>query len=231
VERASTASGARRTFRHPVAKPRSNDLPPDVPLPSAAGLPPENYGIWYRSDRPRVVGIIGWVCAAIGYGAFVLKAPQLLIYFWPSILKSVNADWVPMQLSRGQFAASVFILLAELALALFTIAAGLGALKMKEWGRRSLVWYALLAAVLTVIKTGWQIFMFDTMLDYHATTTTQPFDRQTAGNAQFVVLLIMAAVQLLWAAMVASLMTRMYVKEAYAKAEAARSGHNDWRST
>src|SRR5688500_3491335 len=106
-------------------------------LPRADGaVPISDPGIWNRADRPFVVGLIGWLCAGIGYFSFFLRGAQLPSYFMD--MKWLNPAWQPMQLTRWQFMGNVSILIAEMLVALLAIAGGLGALKLKEWARRAL---------------------------------------------------------------------------------------------
>ena len=86
------------------------------------------------------------------------------------------------------------------------------------------------AVVLTVLKTGWQIQMFDFMLDYQISLTTQPVDRDVAGNRQFFALIVSGIAQLLWPAIVVSILTRRHVKDAFDAVRLGDGANEGWRS-
>ena len=200
------------------------DVPDDIPLRTTRlrDLPPElapaaiEYGLWNRPDRPKVVGIIGWVSAAVGYLAFVFKASQLPSHFMD--MTWLNPDFKPPPYSREQFAGIVFLLIAEMLLGLACIAGALGTLKMREWGRRLLISYALAALVLSVLKAIFQFHYFDFMVQYQLSSTTQPIDRRQFENAQFFNLIVATAMMPVWPLLVLGILTRRHVKQAFARA-------------
>lgn len=221
----STAMDAPRTFARFAVNPRLQHLSPATPIDDRDADRP-------RRRRPKIVGIVGWVCAGIGYASFFLKGSQLPSYFAQDMLKKyVNPDWKPPALSRGQFSIAVSILFAEMFVALICMSGGLGALKMREWGRRLLIIYGITAIVLTLLKGAWQISMFDVMLDYQISATTQPYDRTAGGNAQFFALIVSTVSQLLWPAIVLSIVTRRYVKDAFDAARLGDGTSDGWRSS
>lgn len=202
---------------------RIEELPPSTPI---------DFDATPRRRRPKIVGLIGWICAGLGYASFILKGAQLPSYFFPEMLqKYVNAQWHPPHLSRGQFTIAVFVLFAEIAVGLICMSGALGALKMREWGRKLLLIYAALSVLLTIVKTAWQIYMFDFMLDYQISLTTQPVDRELAGNRQFFALIVSGFAQLLWPAIVASILTRRHVKDAFDAARLGDGASEGWRSS
>lgn len=202
---------------------RRSDPVADLPLVSS--LPLDAAG---HLRRPKIVGFIGWICAGLGYVGFVVKGGMLPSYFMD--MKWLNPEWRPMPYSRGQFATAVTIHLLDMAYALVAIAAGLGTLKLREWGRRLVVYYALAGVPFILLKAAWQVWMFDFMLDYQISTTTQPVDRTSMGNMQFFALLVTTGAQLLWCAILASIMTRQYIKDVFAAATFGAVPDNDWRS-
>lgn len=196
-------------------------------------LPPGVYrGIWYRPDRPRIVGMAAWICVAIGYLGFLLKGSQLPSLFMKD-MTWLNPNWKPMPFSREQFAIVVLILIAEMILSLVCIAGAMGALRMKHWGRRTLIWYALIGAVMTLGKAAWQVSMFDFMLDYQMSTTTQPVDRASLENIQFLNLIIMTIVMLAWSGILLVLMKNRFIVESFDLADprARHAASDDWQST
>ena len=201
---------------------RIKDLPPTTPL---------DYQASTRRHRPKIIGFVGWITAGIGYLSFVLKGAQLPSYFFPEWVKSaINPAWTPPPYSRGQFAIAVSILLAELLLALVAVAGGLGSLKLREWGRRLLIAYGVAAILLTLVKSAWQISMFDFMLDYQISTTTQPVNRASMENPQFFALILSSIVQLFWPIFVIIIATRRYVRDAFDAARLGGGSSDGWQS-
>lgn len=203
---------------------RLDHLPPATPLDYAAAAP--------RRRRPKIVGFIGWVCAGLGYASFIMKGSQLPSYFIPDKLKWMNPDWKPPQLSRGDFTIAVSFLLIEMLVGLVCMSAGIGCLKMREWGRRLAIVYAVVSIVLTILKCVWQVHMFDFMLDYQQSMTTQPFDRELAGNREFFALISMSVMSLFWPLIVISILTRRHIKDIFANLEGADDSQAaDWGSS
>ena len=199
---------------------RLKDLPPTTTVDYQAGS---------RNRRPKIIGFVGWVCAGIGYMSFVLKGAQLPSYFMD--MRWLNPNFVPPPYSRGQFTIAVSILLAEMLLGLVSIAAGLGSLKLREWGRKLLIVYGIASIVLTLLKASWQIAMFDFMLDYQLSTTTQPIDRASIENPQFFALIVSSIVQLFWPTLVIVIATRRSVRDAFDAARLGGGVSDGWRSS
>ncbi len=187
-------------------------------------------GIWYRPDRPKIVGMAGWFCAAIGYVGFIMKGSQLPALF--SDMKWLNPEYKPIPYNREQFTIAALILFAEMAIALLCIAGALGTLKMRHWGRRTLIKYALIGAGFTIAKTIWQIHMFDFMLDYQLSVTTQPVDRHMLENRQYFALMVMTGVRLLWFTGLLVLLTNHHIVESFDASEGGRGirRSDDWES-
>lgn len=217
-----------RVYLRAFAMPDPDRYPdrPEVPLTTRRlrDLPPAEYppirathdGIWNRPDRPKLVGIVGWICAAVGYLAFILKGGTLVRYF--SDMKWLNPNYVAPVLTRNQYAAEVFLVLADMAVGLLAIAAGLGALKVREWGRRLLIWYAIAALVVGLLKAIYQFASFDSMLDHAIAASTQPVDRPTAENREFFFLISATLMMAIWPILVIVVATRRHVREAFARA-------------
>lgn len=207
-----------------------------------------DYGMWNRPDRPLVVGVIGWICAAIGYFTFFLKGSQL-----PAAI-GMDMSWLtpgykPMPLTRFQFMANISILLVDMAIGLMAIAGGLGVLRLREWARRTLVYYALIGLAFGLLRTIYQIAMLDAQIDFQISTTTEAVDRNAFGNTQFFYLITTAMMGGVWSLLVLGIMTRGHVRKAFNNAEArlrgrgaiaqlaaepideTAKGDDDWRST
>jgi len=212
----------------PVTRRRLRDLPPSLHAPAASA------GIWNRPDRPKIVGIVGWVTAAIGYVSFILKLSQLPVFFFPEHMKVFNPNFVLPPYTRGQFAGSVLLLMAEAIVGLIAIAGGLGSLKLREWGRRAILVYGGAALVLSVVRGVFQYVTFDAMLDGMIAASTQPIDRHAAENSQFFFFLTSTAMFAVWPAIVLTTMTRRHVRQAFARTQgeplADDAAGNDWRS-
>ncbi len=174
----------------------------------------------------------GFLCLALGYVGFVLKGASLPALF--SDMKWLNPEYKPMPLDRVQFSIYASMIFVDLFIHLVCIAGAIGLLKMRHWGRRTLIWYAGIGAVYLLIKTAWQIHMFDFMLDFQLSTTTQPlFDRETMANRQFFALVVMTAIQLAWSAALILLLTNRFIVDRFTAAEAGilPPAESDWRST
>lgn len=197
----------------PVTTRRLRDLPPSLQTPAA------HAGIWNRPDRPKIVGIVGWVTAGLGYLNFVIKGGFLFHYF--SDMKWLNPNYVPRVLTRGQFAAEVSLTLADMAIGLLAIAAGLGALKLREWGRRSLIYYAIASLTLGLLRAIYQFSSFDAMMDGAIAAATQPVNRQSAENREFFVLISATVMMAVWPILVLMISTRRYVRAAFARTSGA----------
>lgn len=176
--------------------------------------------------------MVGFLCLAVGYVGFVLKGTQLPALFFPEKMKALNPSFIPIPYDRVQFSIATLTILAGMLISLFAIAGAIGTLRMKHWGRRTLIWYAIVGAVFTLAKSAWQASMFDFMLDYQLSTTTQPlFDRATMENRQFFALIVMTGVQLLWAAIVIVLLNNRYIVSTFDAAESGTPiGPSDWES-
>ena len=191
----------------------------DLPRAQAATLHPRPapQGIWNRPDRPFVVGVLGWVCAAIGYVSFFLKGSQLPSYFID--MKWLNPAWKPMPLTRYQFLANITLLLAEMALALLAIAGGLGCLKLREWARRTLFWYAIAGIALGLLKFIYQMSTFDQQIDFRISTTSEAVDRNLLANREFFYLATTTLMtSLIWPLLVLAILTRRHVRKAFDQA-------------
>lgn len=179
-------------------------------LPPAVSFAPKAYGIWFNPSRPKIVAFFGFVCLAIGYVGFVMKGAGLPALFMD--MKWLNPNYKPIPYNRVQFTVTVFIVLIDLLIHLVCIAGAIGTLKMRHWGRKTLIAYAVGGIVFTLLKTAWQISMFDFMIDYQLSTTTQPVDHQQMQNQQFFALIVMTIVQLLWLGLVIVLLTNRYIR-------------------
>jgi hypothetical protein len=190
--------------------------------------PTATHSIWFQPDRPKIVAMLGFLCLAIGYVGFVMKGAQLPSLF--SDMKWLNPDYKPIPYNRVQYSIAALLLLSSMLLSLIAIAGAIGTLKLRHWGRRTLIWYAIIGAMYTLAKTGWQISMFDFMLDFQLSTTTQPlFDRETMANRQFFALIVMTGIQLAWSAGIVLLLTNRYIMSRFDTAEGASGG--DWQSS
>lgn len=176
--------------------------------------------------------MIGFLCLAIGYVGFVLKGTQLPALFFPEKMKALNPAYVPIPYDRVQFSIATLSIILSMFISLFAIAGAIGTLRLKHWGRRTLIWYAIVGAVFTLAKSAWQASMFDFMIDYQLSTTTQPlFDRATMENRQFFALIVMTGVQLLWAAIVIVILTNRYIVSTFDAAENNElAPQSDWQS-
>lgn len=214
----------------PLRTRKRADLPPEF----AGAVAPRHTGIWNRPDRPRIVGIIGWVCAAIGYLSFVIKLAQMPSFFFPDLMKAFNPNYVLPPYTRGQFLGSVLILLAEALIGLLAIAGGLGSLKLREWGRRLILAYAVAALAMSVVRGVFQYVTFDAMLDNAIAASTQPIDRQAAENAQFFYFVTSTMMFAVWPLLVITIMSRRHVRQAFARAQGTPlpedSSPDAWRS-
>jgi hypothetical protein len=201
---------------------RFEDLPPVSPLEEGAPA---------RRRRPKIVGFIGWICAGLGYASFILKGSQLPSLLVPEKMKWMNPDWKPPPFSHGQFTIAVFILLAEMFVGLICMSGGLGCLKLREWGRKLLIAYGIASIILTIAKSAWQIAMFDFMIEYQRSMTTQPVMQDATGNLRYLALIIMAGAQLMWPLIVISILTRRHVKDAFDAARLGDGRSKGWQST
>lgn len=173
----------------------------------------------------------GFLCLAVGYVGFVMKCAQLPVLFFD--MKWLNPEFKPIPYSREQFTIAALSLFLGIAISILCATGAVGALKMRHWGRRLLLWYAILGAAYTLAKSAWQISMFDFMLDFQLSTTTQPlFDRATMENRQFFALVVMTIIQLAWFASLVLLLTNRWVKESFDAAEGGTvHARGDWEST
>ena len=208
----------------PVTTRRLRDLPPSL-------APARHDGLWNRPDRPKIVGILGWITVAIGYLSFILKGGGSIRYF--SDMKWLDPGYVAPVLTRNQYAAEVSLVLAELAIGLLAIAAGLGTLKLREWGRRLLIAYALAALATGALKAIYQFASFDGLVARTVAAATQPIDRQAVENRGFFILITFTLMSAVWPLIVLTLATRRHVSDAFARADAGMSDDVDvdaWRS-
>ena len=177
-----------------------------------------------------MIGFIGWICAGLGYASLILKGSQLPSYFFPEKLKAINPEWKPPPLSREEFTIAVLILFAEMFVGVICMSGGLGALKLREWGRKLLIGYGVLSIVLTIAKSAWQIHMFDFMIEYQRSMTTQPITQDETGNLRYFALIVSATAQLLWPLIVISILTRPHMKDRFDAARLGDGRSRGWRS-
>lgn len=200
---------------------RFEDLPPVSPLEESTPA---------RQRRPKAVGFIGWICAGLGYASFIMKGSQLPSYFFPDKMKWINPEWKPPPFSHGQFTIAVLILFSEMFIGLICMSGGLGCLKLREWGRKLAITYAVTSIILTIAKSAWQISMFDFMIEYQRSMTTQPVTLDAAGNMRYFALIVMSGIQLLWPLLVIILLTRRYVRDAFDAARFGDGRSEGWQS-
>lgn len=207
----------------------------DQPSRSRDSLPPvihntsASYGIWFHPLRPKIIAFFGFICLAIGYVGFVTKGAGLPAIFMD--MKWLNPDYKPLPYNRVQFTVTAFIVFTDLLFHLVCIAGAIGTLKMRHWGRKTLLWYAILGSVFTLIKAAWQISMFDFMIDFQRSTTTQPLiDRATMENRQFFALIVMTLIQLVWSALLVVLLTNRYIRGRFDEAEGGKTRASEWVS-
>jgi heme/copper-type cytochrome/quinol oxidase subunit 3 len=200
----------------PVRTTRLRDRQSPFVDPPPATTATTNGGLWNRPDRPRTVGFIGWVTVAAGYVSFCVKGGTLPRYFID--MRWLNPNYVAPVLTRGQFATEVLMIVADMLLGLMAIAVGLAALRMRDWGRRGLIWYASIALLLGAIKATYQFTMFDTMIDQGIAASTQPIDRQMAENREFFYLVTATPMMAVWPLLVLWIATRPHVRRAYDRA-------------
>lgn len=207
-----------------------SELPPTsrsrLPLP-----PPAKRGLFFNPDRPKIVGMAAWFCMAIGYVGTVMKTAQLPVLFFPEQMKKLNPNFIPIPYSREQFSIAVFSLLIGIAISIGCIVAAVGTLKLRQWGRRGIIWYAIIGAVATLAKSAWQMRMFDFMIEFQLSTTTQPVDRQLMENRQFFALIVMTIVQLVWFGGLILVMSNHWVRERFDAVNARTAPASaDWQS-
>jgi hypothetical protein len=199
---------------------RLENLPPVTPLDDGATRP----------RRPKIVGFIGWICAGLGYASLILKGSQLPSYFVPEKMKAINPEWKPPPFSREEFTIAVFILFAEMFVGVICMSGGLGCLKLREWGRKLVIGYGILSITLTIAKSAWQIHMFDFMIEYQRSMTTQPITEDVTGNLRYFALIVSAIAQLLWPLIVISILTRPHIKDVFDAARLGDGRSKGWQS-
>jgi hypothetical protein len=177
-------------------------------------------GAWRDPARPWVVSVIGYVSIAFGYIFFLLKGAYLLVQFvdesW--IRENVNVDFARPDITPLEFLIGVLILLVGIGLSLASLAGGIGLLKLRQWGRRLVMLYAIGAITMTILVGIWKLARVDREIELAMQSTTRPvegFNIDEQRNFVFANSVIQPIVMLVWPITILTILTRAHVRKAF----------------
>jgi hypothetical protein len=177
---------------------------------------------WRRPDRPWQLSAIGYVGMAIGYIGFLLKGVTLVMQFVPVdvIRKNLNPDF-NRDVTEGEFTVSVISLAIGMVLSLLSLAGGIGLLKMRRWGRKTMRVYAVGAIIMTLLLAGWSFSNFDRRFQQQVSAgrLEDGVDLQQERNLAMLRQVINPPALLIWPLAIITILGRRPIVEAIERAE------------
>lgn len=185
-------------------------------------------GVWRRPDRPGAVSVISYVLIGLGYVGFLLKGVFLVVSFLDvETLRGFNPDFNRPELTRAEFAISTLQYVAGMLVSLTALAGGIGLLKMRGWGRRLAIAYAVAALLMTVSNGVWKLATFDRQFELMVQSNTRMMADPSVSvadrkNKQFTVWLLAPIAQLMLPGAILGILTRRHIIEAFNEAQKKR---------
>jgi hypothetical protein len=187
--------------------------PPPVGYASAYVRPPDP-----RPTSVKVIAVLAIVFGSLGVLAGLCSIPQYLgVQMSPNrnpVIDAMREDKLLWDVTVATMAASVIIAAIELV-------SGIGALKLRPWGRRGLVVYAVTNIIVTLVGLGLQWTVFQARSDRLLAEVLRKNPQlntpamQTAMQVGKTTGMVFPVLFVIWASIVLLYMTRPRVKAAF----------------
>ena len=213
------ASGGRFAYAEFHWSLMMSQLPPPPPLPPS--LPPINYASAYvqpadpRPGSVKVIAILAIIFGSLGALGGVCSVGQYLgLQLTPNpVIDGIRGD-------RLMYGVTVASLVAHLAISVVQLLAGVAALKLRPFGRKGLIGYAVVNIVMTIAGLVLNVTLFQ---NRSAMILKQAGAANPVLNSpgfqlylQFATY-VLPLIVLIWPGLVWFFMTRRDVKEVFAR--------------
>jgi hypothetical protein len=172
--------------------------------------------IWTRQDRPKMLGLLGYLCLALGYVGFILFGTGLFPFFVDA--RKLNPKYIYPDVTPFENLAAMLYLVFMAILCLTLLAGGIGLLRMKFWGKRVVTICACVMLSLIVLKFLDLSIRLDRHADLQMQATTQPLVANEVKQALLMHGLISSAMFAVFPLIALTILTRRYINEALARA-------------